>query len=186
MSSQCVASRRAEARQRQGICDLTQPGGYLPCWTMTTSSYRTSWVTKYPSSRDPRVGVVYCDCWTSDGRRDLASRASIDRPPSGEVPQAIRRLNLVPACTAVWRRSLTGRLGPFAESLSSIDDRHLWIRAALAGAHFAYVEEPLAIKDTGPGRLSADKRRHETRPHRAAGPGRIGRHAKGACAVSPP
>jgi hypothetical protein len=67
----------------------------------------------------------------------------------------------VPACTAVWRRSLTDRVGPFAESLSSIDDRDLWIRAALAGAHFAYVEELLAIKDTGPGRLSADKRRHD-------------------------
>jgi cellulose synthase/poly-beta-1,6-N-acetylglucosamine synthase-like glycosyltransferase len=70
-------------------------------------------------------------------------------------------MNFVPACTAVWRRQVTDRVGPFAESLSSIDDRDLWIRAALTGAHFAYVEEPLAIKDTGPGRLSADKRRHD-------------------------
>lgn len=114
-----------------------------------------------PKFTDPRVGVVYSDCWTSDGRRYLTSRASIGHPPSGEVSQAILRMNFVPACTAVWRRSVTDRVGLFAESLSSIDDRDLWIRAALAGAYFAYVDEPLAIKDTGPGRLSTDRRRHD-------------------------
>jgi glycosyltransferase involved in cell wall biosynthesis len=113
-----------------------------------------------PCFGSPEVGVVYSDCWTSDGRRYLAPRRSDGALPEGDVTAAIIRRNVVPACTAVWRRSVSDAVGWFREELTSIDDRDYWVRAALLGVHFAVVDEPLATKNTAPGRLSDDRRRH--------------------------
>lgn len=111
--------------------------------------------------RDARVGVVYSDCLTTAGVRYLPSRPALAEPPSGDVADALIQQNYVPACTAVFRREVYERVGPFSQRLTSVDDRDFWVRAALHGYWFSYVDEPLAIKDVGPGRLSLDRRRHD-------------------------
>lgn len=113
-----------------------------------------------PEFRDTSVGVVYSDCWTTEGESYLAQVAHLGSPPVGDVSAEILRWNFVPACSAVWRRAMTEAIGLFAEELSSVDDREYWIRAARAGFRFSFVPEQLAVYNTVGLRLSDDAPLH--------------------------
>jgi len=93
----------------------------------------------------PDVEVVYSDGYLCDEEgRDLCRLSALRPPVDLERPlESLVRENFIiaPHCVMVQWRSLE-RIGPmyFDETLSAAEDTDLWIRLAVAGCRFGYVD----------------------------------------------
>lgn len=75
-------------------------------------------------------------------------------PPSGDITDILIRHDVIPCLTAMFRRDWSRRVGLFDTELQAADDWHYWLRIALRGGRFAFVDEPLAIYHWHPTNLS--------------------------------
>jgi glycosyltransferase involved in cell wall biosynthesis len=83
---------------------------------------------------DPGVdGRPYHDVWAQEPPRE------------GFVSAEIVRADFVPMLTAVVRRDWADRVGRFAVGMAGLDDWHYWIRLALLGGGFGFVDQVLAV-----------------------------------------
>lgn len=111
-------------------------------------------------ARHPEVDFVFAGCRAVDEqgavivpdylaeyrefRRDLEPT---DDPAVGLLPGAktysrLLLANFVFTCGVVMRRALWEEAGPFDEALKNGDDRDLWMRSALTGRTFAFIDRP--------------------------------------------
>lgn len=89
--------------------------------------------------------------------RPMAPRVS----SSAEALRLLEHFNIMVAIAPLVRRPVFGRAGGFQESLRACEDWDLWLRAALAGASFRYVDHPssLAFVRTHEGSMSRSSTR---------------------------
>jgi glycosyltransferase involved in cell wall biosynthesis len=101
---------------------------------------------------DPEVGVIYTRRLLIDGNGKLLP---YEQPPlhRGMVLQAMFRTNFVCFSSALVRRAVLERVGPFDESFGLAIDYDLWLRVA-ATYRFDYVDAPLVKYRTGHANLS--------------------------------
>jgi hypothetical protein len=62
--------------------------------------------------------------------------------PGPRVYRQLLNANFIFTCGVIMRRALIERTGPFDETLKNGDDRDMWMRAALTGATFAFIDRP--------------------------------------------
>ncbi|HEX5616631.1 MAG TPA: glycosyltransferase [Acidimicrobiia bacterium] len=110
-------------------------------------------------ARDPDVGWVTSDLRVLEGevRTDETQYRDRRRQPFVDDDQlrVIVRDNFV-CHSAVIRRDLFDRFGPFDVALRRAEDYDLWIRFLLGGSRVALVDEPLGWYRIRPDSLSAD------------------------------
>jgi glycosyltransferase involved in cell wall biosynthesis len=101
----------------------------------------------------PGVDIVYGDTryFEDDPARDVTDRLLRDGVPRPRVTgrgagvlATLVHSNAIPIGAPLVRRRLLDRIGPFDEAIEapSVEDWDLWIRAAAAGAVFAYDDAP--------------------------------------------
>jgi glycosyltransferase involved in cell wall biosynthesis len=108
-------------------------------------------------SRDPSVGVLYCDARYFGDTPDAGRTFMELHPSTGEVTFArllAQECNVISA--VVMRRELLLRAGLFDEGLRSSEDFDLWLRILKAGGRIAYLRQPLMRYRRHGASLSAD------------------------------
>jgi len=104
--------------------------------------------------RDPRIGLVYSDCFNNADDNTKGSHfARVGTPGSGRVFEHFLNRCGVFTPTAVVRRECFNHVGLFNEALPVGEDYNLWLRIA-AGWDVAVIPEVLAIRHVTPGSLS--------------------------------
>jgi glycosyltransferase involved in cell wall biosynthesis len=94
-------------------------------------------------ARQPEAGLVFTNCWYTDGRRILPlTRTAQRRAAEGWVFRALLAENFVMTTTVMVRRECLERVGMFDESLPVSEDYDLWMRIA-RHYRFAFVSEAL-------------------------------------------
>jgi len=105
--------------------------------------------------RDPQIGLLYSDCFTSGTGPDAGSHfARVGVPASGRSFEQFLRSCNVFTPTAIVRRECLEDVGLFNESLAVGEDFNLWLRIA-SKWKVAVIPEVLAIRHRRPGSLSA-------------------------------
>jgi len=111
--------------------------------------------------RNARCGLVFCDVFRMDeaGQRS----APILGPRASEIPTGacLDRLflgNFVLVPGVMTRRSILDRVGPFDESLRSVEDYDMWLRIAEV-SEIGFVPEPLASWRERAGQMSRNRER---------------------------
>lgn len=108
----------------------------------------------------PEIDVVTTDAVLVEGDTPTAGRwygdyGSYDFPEiDQQLPQMVDK-NFV-YVSALMRRTLLDRVGPFDPAFRGTEDYDLWIRALRAGATFALIREPLAYCRVRPDSLSRE------------------------------
>jgi len=114
-----------------------------------------------PRFEDPRVGLTYTDAriLRADGTLEPYLTSHLTHPID-RFPELARR-NPIAALTVTARTGAVRAVGGYAGWLWGAQDYHLYLKLAVAGWRFAYVDRPLAIYrwplDTGG--MSSDDRR---------------------------
>ncbi len=105
------------------------------------------------------AGLCYADCWIVDreGRR-LGRYARRVRPHRGQVFERLLLENFIPTVTALLRRDVYERIGPFRDDLHVAAEYALWLRVARSG-EVAYDAEPLASYRVRAGSLTSARDR---------------------------
>lgn len=113
--------------------------------------------------------VCYSRCLIEDadsvqGREDYHQRWTpwLRELPEGDLRAELTIDDVVPCCTAMFRRALAERLGGFAEHLPAIEDYDFWLRSSRKGATFCAVDRPTAVYRWSAGSLS-DRNRMQRR-----------------------
>ena len=104
-------------------------------------------------AREPDVGLVYGDVRYFDSatgarRRGLSSDEAWMPGVSGSgstLLRALLRANIMVVNSALVRRAVVDRVGWFDETLRSLEDWDYWIRCALAGTTFRFLDEAGAL-----------------------------------------
>jgi glycosyltransferase involved in cell wall biosynthesis len=105
----------------------------------------------------PEAGACYAACVREgDGRATVIP----ETPRQGDLSGEILLRNPIPMMTAVVRRSVAERAGPFDEALPRLQDWEYWIRVAQL-APFLYVDQVLGRCELQADSLSRDFRVYE-------------------------
>ncbi len=119
----------------------------------------------------PYVGIVYGPAryfTTADPTQRRYSWTDPDTPwmpqvsGSGQVlVNALLDTNIMPVNSALVRREVLRRIGPFDERLQALEDWEYWIRCALGGVHFHFLdrENTYALVRLHEGSMSTDSLR---------------------------
>lgn len=106
-----------------------------------------------PSFDDPAVGLTYTDAWIlrADGRLEPYLTSHLAHPID-RFPELAQR-NPIAALTVTMRTGAVRGVGGYANWLWGAQDYHLYLKLAVAGWRFAYVDRQLARyrwpEDTG-------------------------------------
>jgi len=111
-----------------------------------------------PLFQNPRVGVVYSLSEFFDQTGVVPHRHV--RVYRGQILHALMTHNIVCASSAMVRRECFERVGLFDPSLPPAEDFDLWLRVAVEGYEFDYVNEPLVKRRVGHPSLSCNRERH--------------------------
>jgi glycosyltransferase involved in cell wall biosynthesis len=121
--------------------------------------------------RHPDVDIVYGDTrfFCSDNPSELLYSMWGENKPwqpgisgcGAEVLLPLVRLNTIPINSALTRRSILERVGPFDEELPPVEDWDFWLRCAEAGACFRFsdMEETRALVRSHPSSSSRSRLR---------------------------
>jgi len=94
-------------------------------------------------ARHPEAGLVFTNCWNTDGKRILPlTRTAQRQAAQGSVFRPLLADNFVMTTTVMLRRVCLERVGLFDESLPVSEDYDLWLRIA-RHYPFAFVPEAL-------------------------------------------
>jgi glycosyltransferase involved in cell wall biosynthesis len=109
----------------------------------------------------PGIDVVTTDAYlviddAPTGDRYYGDFAPVEFPVPGEQLRALLERNFV-FVSAVVRRSLLERVGPFDPQFRRAEDYDLWLRVLRAGGAIGLVREPLAYYTLRPDSLSANR-----------------------------
>jgi glycosyltransferase involved in cell wall biosynthesis len=107
-------------------------------------------------------GARYFDSISGERRRGLFSDEAWMPEVSGSgdiVLRALLRANIMVVNSALVRRAVVDEVGWFDETLRSLEDWDYWIRCALAGATFRFLDEAgaLALVRVHPTSMSQDR-----------------------------
>jgi glycosyltransferase involved in cell wall biosynthesis len=109
--------------------------------------------------RDPEIGIAFTDLYFEAGGRRLRRRATL--APGRQEGMLARILENCPVVmsAAVMRREVWEQgQREYPLEAGAVGDFTMWIRAALAGCGFHYVDESLACYALHPAQLSWDPR----------------------------
>lgn len=105
----------------------------------------------------PAACIAYCAWEYIDVAAALLPGTTRPRREGRLLPELLQGgFNLVSPGAALIRRTCFEQVGPFDESISQCVDWDLWLRFALAGHSFAYVDQPLLRYRIHPHNRSAD------------------------------
>jgi glycosyltransferase involved in cell wall biosynthesis len=101
--------------------------------------------------------VFYSDCWFwRDGKR-TGRWSELHRHADGAIArQLVQREVMLPVLTVVARREAVLEVGGFDESLREVEDYDLWLRLAVTGSRFVYLDEPTALYRLSAGQMSGN------------------------------
>lgn len=121
-------------------------------------AWRPDKLTKQLKSfEQAEVAVVYSDALVHDGHsggKDFNYSSHMAATPSGDVADALINENFISMLTAVVDRQWLDRVGPINEAIPGVDDYELWLRIAMSGGRFSYVDAVLADYYLGESNLS--------------------------------
>lgn len=109
----------------------------------------------------PDCGLVFCDVYRMDehGRRIAPILgAAVAGLPTGRCLERLILGNFVLVPGVLLRKSVLERVGPFDESLASVEDYDMWLRVAEVSA-IGIVPEALASWRERPGQMSRNRDR---------------------------
>ena len=109
----------------------------------------------------PACGLVFCDVYRMDesGRRlEPILGAHAPAVPTGRCLEHLFLGNFVLVPGVTMRRAVLDRVGAFDESLRSVEDYDLWLRAAEV-SEIGFIPEPLASWRDRPGQMSRNRDR---------------------------
>jgi hypothetical protein len=107
---------------------------------------------------DPAVGVVFTNLYYDAGGRSSVRPCALPGGRHDDLLPEIIRANPVQASATLMRREVWEegeRRYPLANA--SVGDLTMWVRSAIAGWAFHYVDEPLVAYAVHPGQLSFDR-----------------------------
>lgn len=83
-------------------------------------------------------------------------------PPGqdGMLSTLIRKENPIPLSSALVQRRALLNIGLFDTNLNSVEDYDLWVRLALSGSRFKYIDQALGYYAIGPDSISLFSRNH--------------------------
>ena len=116
-----------------------------------------------PEFADPAIGLVYTNADIVGHPQGHDTYIFDPAPHPMDTFPKIAEQNPVPLPTATARTEAIRRAGGSARWLRAVQDYHLWMKLAVAGWRFAYVDRKLACYrwPAGRGSLSEDPRRVE-------------------------
>lgn len=98
---------------------------------------------RYFTTEHPELRAFHLvDHYGTDATRPWIKNAWEDPAP---IVEKFLRLNLMPICCPLVRRSALERIGPWDEAIHAHEDWEFWLRAALRGLRFQFAEYPDAL-----------------------------------------
>ena len=111
----------------------------------------------FMSERDSQIS--FTDSFLSARGKRVRRCSDLVRPSAGDILLPLLQQNFITINTVVARRDLLEQVGGFDESVPfrSHEDHDLWLRLALTGVRFDYLDEPLAFYHRGYASDSSDR-----------------------------
>lgn len=104
--------------------------------------------------------IVYTNAANfGDSGRVADLRSDPDAMMEGDLFEPLLMDNFIVMSSVLMRRSLFDKVGGFTESQTLVEDWDLWLKAAVAGAGFAAVREPVTLYRWRAGSLSKNHER---------------------------
>ena len=111
----------------------------------------------FMSERDSQIS--FTDTYVSSKGKRVGRHSELVPPCDGEILLGLLRQSFITINTVVARKELLERVGGFDENVPfrSHEDYDLWLRLALVGTRFDYLDEPLAVYHRGYASDSSDR-----------------------------
>ena len=103
--------------------------------------------------------ISFTDTWVSSKGKRVGRYSELVSPCDGDILLPLLRQSFITVNTVMARKELLERVGGFDESapFRSHEDYDLWLRLALEGTRFDYLDEPLAVYHRGFSSMSSDR-----------------------------
>lgn len=141
-----IANSGQPARPRNHAIKMAQ-GRYV-AFLDQDDAWRPDKLTKQLKRfEQAEVAVVYSDALVHDSRaggKDFNYSSHMAATPSGDIVDALVNENFVSMLTAMVDRQWLNQVGPINETIPGVDDYELWLRIAMSGGQFSYINEVLA------------------------------------------